>query len=93
MNTFANQALFFLRVCRSDIASFYGGVLVSFVPQVRNVMFYDFGLPGACRGESFVIARRPDNACNNVLHLDVTLVRGPYCLGHSEASMATCLYP
>ena len=38
---------YFLRVCRSDIASFYGGVLVSFVPQVRSVMFYDFELPGA----------------------------------------------
>ena len=41
----------FLRVCRSDIASFDRIVLVNFVPQVRSIMFYDFGVPGACRGE------------------------------------------
>ena len=40
----------FSRVCRSDIASFDRVVLVSFVPQVRSIMFYDFGVPGACRG-------------------------------------------
>ena len=82
----------FSHVCRSDIVSFDGVVLVSFVAQVRNIMFYDFGVPGACRGESFVVARRPDNACN-AKYLNVTLVRDPYCLGHAEASMATCLSP
>ena len=41
----------FSRVFRSDIASFDGMELVSFVPQVRSIMFYDFGVPGACRGE------------------------------------------
>ena len=28
-------------------------MLVSFVPQVRSIMFYDFGVPGACRGDIF----------------------------------------
>ena len=41
---------------------------------------------------SFVVGQRPDNACD-ANYLDVTLVRGPYCLGHAEASMATCLSP
>ena len=80
----------FSRVCGSDIASFDRVVLVSFVPQVRSIMFYDFGVPGACRGESFVVARRPDNACD-ANYLDVTLVWGPYCLGHAEASMTARL--
>ena len=65
----------FLRVCRSDIASFDRVVLVSFVAQVRSIMFYDFEVPGACSGESFVVARRPDNACD-ANYLDVTLVQG-----------------
>ena len=55
-------------------------------------MFYDFGVPGACCGESFVIIRRPNNACD-ANYLDVMLVRGPYCLGHAEASMAARLSP
>ena len=82
----------FSRVCESDIASFDGIVLVSFVPQVRNIMFYDFGVPGVCRGESFVVVRRPNNA-RDANYLDVTLVWGPYCLGHAEASMAAHLSP
>ena len=77
MNTFANRALF-SRVCGSDIASFDGVVLVSFVAQVRSTMFYDSEVPGACRGESFVVVRRPNNACY-ANYLDVTRVRGPYC--------------
>ena len=50
-------------------------------------MFYDFGVPGACCGESFVVARRPDNAYD-ANYLDVTLVRGL-----AEASMAARLSP
>ena len=54
----------FSHVCRSDIALFDGVVLVRFAAQVRSIMFYDFAVPGACRGGSFVVARRPDNACD-----------------------------
>ena len=49
-------------------------------------------MPGTCRGESFVVARRPDNACD-ANYLDLTLARGPYYLGHAEASMAAHLPP
>ena len=80
----------FSRICRSDIASFDRVMLVSFVTQVRSIMFYDFEVPGAFRGESFVVARRPDNACD-ANYLDVTLVRGQYCLGHAKDSMAARL--
>ena len=41
----------FSRVFRSDIASFDGIMLASFVPQVRSILFYDFGVPGGCRGK------------------------------------------
>ena len=71
----------------SDMASFDGVVLGSFVAQVRGIRFYDFGVSGACRGESAVIGRRPDNV-HDLNCLDVTLVRGGYLLGHLEASMA-----
>ena len=66
----------FSRVCGNDIALFNGIVLVSFVPQVRSIMFYDFEVPRACHGESFVVVRRPNNA-RDANYLDVTLVRGP----------------
>ena len=51
------------RVDGSDMASFDGVVLGSFVAQVRGIRFSDFGVSGAraCRGESVVIGRRPDN--------------------------------
>ena len=51
------------RVDGSDIASFDGVVLGSFVAQVRGIRFSDFGVSGAwaCLGESVVIGRRPDN--------------------------------
>ena len=45
----------------SDMASFDGVVLGSFVAPVRGIRFYDFGVSGACRGESVVVSRRPDN--------------------------------
>ena len=40
-----------------------GVVLGSFVAQVRGIRFSDFGVSGAraCRGESVVVGRRPDN--------------------------------
>ena len=43
------------------MASFDGVVLGNFVAQVRGIRFSDFGVSGACRGESVVIGRRPDN--------------------------------
>ena len=51
------------RVDGSDMASFDGVVLGSFVAQVRGIRFSDFGVCGAraCRGVSVVIGRRPDN--------------------------------
>ena len=55
-------------------------------------MLYDFGVPGSCCGESFVVARRPDNACD-ANYLDIMLVRGAYSVGHAEASMAAHLPP
>ena len=73
------------RVDGSDMASFDGVELGSFG-------FYDFGVSGACRGESVVVGRRPDNV-HDVNCLDVTLVRGGYLLGHLEASTAARLSP
>ena len=80
------------RVDSSDIASFDGVVLGSFVAHVRGIRFYDFGVSGACRGESVVVGRRPDNV-HDLNCLDVTLVRGGYLLGHLEALMAAHLSP
>ena len=78
------------RVDDSDMASFDGVVVGSFVAQVRSIRFYDFRVSGACRGESVIVCRRPDNVPNC---LDVMLVRGGYLLGHLEASMAARLSP
>ena len=41
--------------------SFDGVALGSFVAKVRGIRFPDFGVSGACRGESVVVGRRPDN--------------------------------
>ena len=49
------------RVDRSDMASFDGVVLGSFVAQVRGIRISDFGVSGACGGESVIVGRRPDN--------------------------------
>ena len=54
----------FSRVCRSDIALFDRVVLVSFVAQVRGASrFMILGYVRLAVG-SFVVARRPDNACD-----------------------------
>ena len=34
---------------------------IHFVAQVRGIRFSDFGVSGACRGESVVVGRRPGN--------------------------------
>ena len=49
------------RVDGSDMASSDGVVLGNFVSQVRGIRFSDFGVSEACRGESVVVGRRPDN--------------------------------
>ena len=81
-----------VRVDGSDMVSFDGVELGSFVAQVRGIRFYDFGVSGACQGESVVVGRRPDNV-HDINCLDVTLVRGGYLLGHLEALMAARLSP
>ena len=57
------------RVDGSDMVSFDGVVLGSFVAQVRGIRFSDFGVSGvwACLGESVVVGQRPDNV-HDVLH-------------------------
>ena len=74
------------------MASFDGVVVGSFVAQVISIRFYDFRVSEACRGESVIICRRPDNV-HDVNCLDVMLVQGGYLLGHLEASMAARLSP
>ena len=51
------------RVDGSDMASFDGVVLGSFVALVKGIRFSDFGVSGArtCRGESVIVGRRPAN--------------------------------
>ena len=61
------------RVDGSDMASFDGVVLGSFVAQMRGIRFYEFGVSGVCRGESVVVGRRPDNV-HDVNCLDMVLV-------------------
>ena len=60
------------RVDGSDMASLDGVVLYSFVSHVRGIRFNDFGVSGACRGESVVVRRRPDNV-HDVNCLDLCL--------------------
>ena len=49
------------RINGSDMMSFDGVVLGSFVVQARGIRFSDFGVSGACLGESVVVGWRPDN--------------------------------
>ena len=68
-------------------------VLASLVAQVRGVMFYDYGVSGACWGDNIYLVRRPDDRYD-VNCLDVRLMRGrPYLLGHLAAPVASLLSP
>ena len=76
-----------LRVDGSDMASLDGVVLGSFVAQVRGIRFSDFGVSGvrACRGESVVVGRRPDNV-HDVWHsrLSISKHSNTLCLRHTH---------
>ena len=75
------------RVDGSDMASFDGVVLGSFVAQVRGIRFSDFGVSEAwaCRGESVVVGRRPDNV-HHVWHsrLSTSKHSNTPCLCHTD---------
>ena len=76
-----------LRVDGSDMASFDGVVLGSFVAQVRGIRVSDFGVSGAwaCRGESVVVGRRLDNV-HNVWHSQLSSSKhsNTPCLHHTD---------
>ena len=65
------------------MASFDGVMLGSFVAQVRGIIFDDFGVLVASRGESIVVDRRSNNAYD-ANELDVRLARWRYLLGHLQ---------
>ena len=71
----------------SEMASFDGVVLGSFVAQVRGIRFCDFGVSGApaCRGESVVVGRSPDNV-HDVWHsrLSTSKHSNTPCLRHTD---------
>ena len=75
------------RVDGSDMASFNGVVLGSFVAQVRGIRFSDFGVSGvrACRGESVIVGRSPDNV-HDVWHsrLSTSKHSNTPCLHHTD---------
>ena len=75
------------RVDGSDMASFDGVVLVSLVAQVKGIRFSDFGVSGAraCRGESVVVGRRPDNV-HDVWHSRLSTSKHYItpCLRHTD---------
>ena len=64
-------------------------VLVSFVTQVRGVMFYGLQVHGARLAEWVVLVRRPDNPYDNNC-LEVRVVRSSlsFLLGHLAAEVA-----
>ena len=69
----------------SDMSSFNGVVLGSFVAQVRGIRFSDFGGSGACRGESVVVGKRPDNVHDVWLSRQSTSKHcNTPCLRHNE---------
>ena len=74
-----------VRVDSSDMASFDGVVLGSFVAQVRDIRLSDFGVSGACRGESVVVGRRPDTV-HDVWHsrLSTSKHSNTPCLCHTD---------
>ena len=63
MYIFLTHAQLTYRVDGSDMASFDGVVLGSFVAQARGIRLSDFGVSGAwaCLRESVDVGRRPDN--------------------------------
>ena len=69
------------------MASFDGVVLGSFVAQVRGIRFSDFGVSGAraCRRESVVVGRRPDNV-HDVWHSRMSTSKhsNTPCLRHTD---------
>ena len=69
----------------SDMASFDGVVLGTFVAQVRGIIFSDFGVSGACRGENLVVGRRPDNVYD-VWHSQLSTSKhsNTPCLRHTD---------
>ena len=75
------------RVDGSDMASFDRVVLGSFVAQVRGIKSSDFGVSGAraCRRESVVVGRRPDNV-HDVWHsrLSTSKHSNTPCLRHTD---------
>ena len=75
------------RVDVSDMAAFDGVVLGSFVAQVRGIRFPDFGVSRAraCRGESAVVGRRPDNV-HHVWHSRLLTSKhsNTPCLRHTD---------
>ena len=75
------------RIDSSDMASFDGVVLGSFVAQVKGIRFCDFGESGAraCRGKNVVVCRRPDNV-HDVCHsrLSTSKHSNPPCLRHTD---------
>ena len=73
------------RVDGSDMALFDGVVLGRFVAHVRGNKFSDFGVSAACRGESVVVGRRPDNV-HNVWHsrLSTSKCSNTPCLRHTN---------
>ena len=73
------------RVDGSEMASFDGVVHGSFVAQVRGIRFSEFGVSGACRGESVIIGRRPDNV-HDVWHsrLSTSKHSNTPCLRHTD---------
>ena len=58
-------------------------MLRSFLVQVRGIRVYDFGVSGACQGESVIVGCRSDKV-HDVNCLDAKLVRGLYNFGHLD---------
>ena len=73
------------RVDGSDMASFDGVVLGRFVAHVRGKRFSGFGVSAACREESVVFGRRPDNL-HDVWHsrLSTSKRSNALCLRHTN---------
>ena len=73
------------RVDGSDMESFDGVALGSFVAQVRSIRFSDFGVSGTCPGENVAVGRRPDNV-HDVWHsrLSTSKHSNTHCLGHTD---------